>query len=49
MDFVLIGEIIILVILMAFSGFFSSTEVAMFSLSPTQLAQMRKDGNPRLG
>lgn len=49
MDFVLIGEIVTLVILMGFSGFFSSTEVAMFSLSPTQLAQMRKDGNPRLG
>ncbi len=49
MDFVLIGEVIILVILMAFSGFFSSTEVAMFSLSRTQLEQMRKDNNPRLG
>lgn len=49
MDIVVMGEIVILAILMGFSAFFSSTEVAMFSLSRAQIEQMRKDGNPRLG
>jgi putative hemolysin len=49
LDFIFLGELVIFVILMGFSGFFSSTEVAMFSLSRTQIEQMRKDGHPRAG
>lgn len=49
MDFIFLGELVIFVILMGFSGFFSSTEVAMFSLSSTQLEQLRKDAHPRAG
>jgi putative hemolysin len=36
------------VILMAFSGFFSSSETSLFSLNRTQLEQMRRNSNPRV-
>ncbi len=49
MDFIFFGELVVFVILMGLSGFFSSTEVAMFSLSSTQIEQMRRDGHPRAG
>ena len=49
MDFIFLGELVLFVILMVFSAFFSSTETGLFSLSSIQLEQMRKDGNPRVG
>ena len=36
-------------IMMALSGFFSSSETSLFSLSSVQLEQMRKDQHPRIG
>src|SRR5210317_612480 len=33
---------------MGMSGFFSSSETSLFSLSPLQLQQMRRDDNPRI-
>ena len=41
-------ELVLFVVLMALSGFFSSSETSLFSLSRTQLDQMRRDGNPRV-
>ncbi len=41
-------ELIVFVVLMVLSGFFSSSETSLFSLSRTQLDQMRRDGNPRV-
>jgi magnesium and cobalt exporter, CNNM family len=41
-------ELVLFVILMALSVFFSSSETSLFSLSRTQLDQMRRDGNPRV-
>ena len=49
MDFIFLGELVLFVVLMVFSAFFSSTETGLFSLSSIQLEQMRKDGNPRIG
>ncbi len=49
MDWVLITEVALFVVLMGFSAFFSSSETAFFSLNPVQLEQMRRDDNPRLG
>ncbi len=37
------------VLLMLFSGFFSSSETSLFSLNELQLEQMRRDDNPRIG
>lgn len=48
MDFVIIIELIVFAILMGFSGFFSSSETAFFSLNAVQIEQMRRDENPRL-
>jgi putative hemolysin len=42
-------EIAAFVVLLAFSGFFSSSETSLFSLDAMQLEQMRQAGNPRLG
>ena len=36
-------------VMMALSGFFSSSETSLFSLSSVQLEQMRKDQHPRIG
>ncbi len=48
MDITLWVELILFVILMGFSGFFSSAETSHFSLSKFQLDQMRRDENPRI-
>ena len=49
MDIALWIEVILFTILMAFSGFFSSAETSLFSLSKLQLEQMRRDDDPNLG
>ena len=48
MDIVLVIELILFIILMLLSGFFSSSETSLFSLNSLQLEQMRRDDNPRL-
>ncbi|MGI9451496.1 MAG: hemolysin family protein [Geminicoccaceae bacterium] len=48
MDFVVALELSLFVILLGFSGFFSSSETALFSLSKRELDQMRRDDNPRI-
>jgi len=48
MDIAFWLELILFVFLMLLSGFFSSSETAMFSLNSVQLEQMRQDGNPKL-
>ena len=48
MDFVFWLELILFVLLLGFSAFFSSSETAMFSLNQIHLEQMRQDGNPRV-
>ena len=48
MDFVLWLEIFIFMVMMTLSGFFSSSETALFSLSDTQLEKLRKDRHPRI-
>ena len=48
MDPALWIELAAFVVLMVLSGFFSSTETALFSLSSFHLDQMRKARNPRL-
>ncbi|MEF8713391.1 MAG: hemolysin family protein [Accumulibacter sp.] len=48
MDPALWIELIVFVILLGFSGFFSSTETSLFSLSSFQLDQMRAARNPRI-
>ncbi len=49
MDITLWIELILFVLLMGFSGFFSSSETSLFSLNKLQLEQMRRDDNPRIG
>ena len=49
MDYVLWLEVGLFVVMMALSGFFSSSETSLFSLSSVQLEQMRKDQHPRIG
>lgn len=49
MDLAFWLELALFIILLIFSGFFSSSETAMFSLNNIHLEQMRRDGNPRLG
>jgi magnesium and cobalt exporter, CNNM family len=41
-------EVMLFIALMALSGFFSSAETSLFSLTRTQLEQMRRDGNSRV-
>ena len=41
-------ELILFLVLMGFSGFFSSSETSLFSLNKVQLEQMRRDDNPRI-
>ena len=48
MDLSLWLELAVFIILLACSGFFSSTETSLFSLSSFQLDQMRAAKNPRL-
>lgn len=49
MDITLWIEEVLFIILMLFSGFFSSAETSLFSLSRLQLEQMRRDGIRNLG
>jgi putative hemolysin len=48
-DIALWVEIVLFIVLMALSGFFSSSETSLFSLSKLQLEQMRRDDTPNLG
>ena len=48
MDITLWIEIVLFIILMLFSGFFSSSETSLFSLSKLQLEQMRRDDDPNM-
>ena len=48
MDFAFWLELVLFIVLLMFSGFFSSSETSMFSLNSIHLEQMRRDGNPRL-
>ena len=49
MDYVLWFEILLFVLLIGLSGFFSSSETALFSLSHAQIEQMQRDQHPRIG
>jgi len=49
MDLTLWVEVVLFMALMGLSGFFSSTETSLFSLSKVQLEQMRRDGHASLG
>jgi len=49
MDVTLWLELTLFVALMGFSGFFSSSETALFSLNSVQLEQMRQEKHPRIG
>ncbi|MBF0620722.1 MAG: HlyC/CorC family transporter [Magnetococcales bacterium] len=46
--FVLVIQLIVFAVLLGFSGFFSSSETAFFSLNQIQLEQMNRDGNPKV-
>lgn len=48
MDITLWIELLLFVVLMALSGFFSSSETSLFSLESRQLDQMRRDENPNV-
>jgi magnesium and cobalt exporter, CNNM family len=49
MDYVLWLEGGLFVVMMVLSGFFSSSETSLFSLSNVQLEQMRQARHPRIG
>lgn len=49
MDLTFWVELLLFVVLMGLSGFFSSAETALFSPDGLQLGQMRRHGNPRIG
>lgn len=49
MDLAFWFELALFILLLLLSGFFSSSETAMFSLNSRQLEQMRRDRNPRIG
>jgi putative hemolysin len=46
-DFIFLLEIILFILLLGLSGFFSSSETALFSLNSVHLEQMKKDKNPK--
>jgi len=48
LDITLIIELVLFVLLMLLSGFFSSSETSLFSLNKLQLEQMRRDDNHRI-
>ena len=48
MDIAFVVELIVFIILLGFSGFFSSTETSLFSLNKLQLEKMRAEGNRRI-
>ncbi len=47
MDLTLVLELVAFTLSMGLSAFFSSSETALFSLSQTQLEQMRRAGDRR--
>ena len=49
MDFTFWIELLLFVVLLGFSAFFSSSETSLFSLNSMQIEKMRIDGNPRIG
>ena len=49
MDLAFWLELTLFILLLLLSGFFSSSETAMFSLNSLQLEQMRRSKNPRIG
>lgn len=49
MDYAFWIELVLFIVLLGFSGFFSSSETSLFSLSNVQLEKMQADGNPRVG
>ncbi|MCG6867882.1 MAG: hemolysin family protein [Gammaproteobacteria bacterium] len=49
MDFPFWIELVLFVVLLGFSAFFSSSETSLFSLNNVQIEKMRIDGNPRIG
>ena len=49
MDLTFWIELIVFIILLGFSAFFSSSETSLFSLNGMQIEKMRADGNPRVG
>ena len=49
MDFTFWIELVLFVVLLGFSAFFSSSETSLFSLNSMQIEKMRMDGNPRIG
>ncbi len=48
LDYAFWIELVLFVILLGFSGFFSSSETSLFSLNSTQLEKMRLEGNPKV-
>jgi len=48
MDYILWLEVGLFILMMGLSGFFSSSETSLFSLSDIQLEQMRRDQHPRI-
>jgi putative hemolysin len=48
LDLSLIIELVLFAVLMGFSGFFSSAETSLFSLSKLELEQMRRNDNHRV-
>jgi putative hemolysin len=49
LDYAFWIELILFVLLMGLSGFFSSSETSLFSLNSTQIEKMRAERNPRVG
>ncbi len=47
LDIMVILELVVFIVLLGFSGFFSSTEVALFSLNQMQLEELRRNKHPR--
>ena len=48
MELFLWFELLLFILLMGLSGFFSSSETALFSLNEIQLEQMRRDNHPKI-
>jgi len=48
MDFMFWLDLVLFILLMGFSAFFSSSETALFSLSELQLEKMRQGDHPRI-
>ncbi len=49
MDYTFWIELVLFVVLLGFSAFFSSSETSLFSLNHVQLEKMQAAGNPRVG